>query len=45
MTQYDIQEEVCVHVHSCIEVKRNPADETENTCRKVVRESCNEKGE
>lgn len=44
MTQYHIQEEVCVHVHSCMEVKRNPADETESTCSKALRESCSEKG-
>lgn len=44
MTQYHIQEEVCVHVDSCTEVKRNPADETESTCSKALRESCNEKG-
>lgn len=45
MKKYHTQEEVCVHVHSRIEVKRNPADETESTCRKALRDSCNEKGE
>lgn len=31
-------------VRSCMEVKRNPGDETESACSKAPRESGNEKG-